>query len=320
MDEDGDETMQFIYRELQIEPTNRCNLKCSICFHTFSEDLVEKDLSCLEFKAIIHRFPTLERVFLQGLGEPFLNPELLDMVSYATKNSLYTYTTTNATLFNKTLIEKMISSDLQELRVSLDAVDKDLYMKIKLGSKLKRVIKNIELINQIKKQLNVSHPVLKINVVAMKDNVFKLIDLIKFAHKLDIREVSLIPLVIHGRDRAVEEQSIDSLPEKTVKTAIEKAKNLAAELKIDLVSGISTEKHPNYINIKQSPIPKCYYSMYIQSNGDLSPCCNITRRFGNVFEEEMSHILKNEKWERFRNFIELNQPSCHDCTRYACSD
>jgi len=313
---DKNETMEFICRELQIEPTNRCNLECSICSHTFSDNLIERDLAYPEFKLIINKFPNLERVLLQGVGEPFLNPDLLDMVSYAIENNLYVYTTSNAILFNENLIEEMISSGLQELRISLDTVNKDSYTKIKLGGELDNVIENIELINRMKEQFNVLHPLLKINVVAMKDTIFQLPQLIEIAHKLNIVEVSLIPLVIHGQGRAVEEQNISSLPKKTLLSVIQEAKALGEKLKVDVVSGVSVEKLPDFIEIERSSTPKCYNSMYIQSNGDISPCCNITIRFGNVLQEELCNILKNERLKRLKNFIEIEHPTCHECTRY----
>ena len=76
--------MEFTYRELQIEPTNRCNLHCSICSHTLLENPKERDLTFPEFKLILEKLKNnnIERVFLQGLGEPFLNRELNAMILY----------------------------------------------------------------------------------------------------------------------------------------------------------------------------------------------------------------------------------------------
>ena len=100
----------FVYKELQIEPTNRCNLRCSICSHALGEVPKEKDLTLSEFKLILEKVDrSVERVFLQGLGEPFLNCELNAMISYATQRNLFVFTTTNGNVLNEELIQGMIS-------------------------------------------------------------------------------------------------------------------------------------------------------------------------------------------------------------------
>ncbi len=310
--------MMFTCQELQIEPTNRCNLHCSICSHSLLGVSKEKDLTFSEFKAILDKFGNrLERVFLQGLGEPFLNPELNAMISYACQQGLFVYTTTNANAFTERIIQGMISSGLNELRISIDTFDATLYENIKSGGKLERVVEAVKLINRKKKESGVSSPVLRINTVVMKETMPGLMRIIDMAAFLDVVEVSLIPLVIHGRGMAIEEHNVSALPDGVLKKLVLQAKQQAGKHGIELVSGISTERHPDAIGIEQYFSPRCYRSMYIQSNGDLAPCCNLPLRFGNIFEEELTDIIKSEKMNMLRYFIQKNKPPCHDCVNFA---
>jgi len=310
--------MDFSCQELQIEPTNRCNLHCAICSHPFLGDLKQKDLTFPEFKIILDKFGSnLKRIFLQGLGEPFLNPELNKMIAYASCRRFFVYTTTNANALTEEIIQGMVLSGLDELRISIDTFDAALYEKIKSPGKLKRAIDNIKLINRKKKELGVLHPVLRLNTVLMKETLPGLKQIIDMAALLGIVEVSLIPLVIHGTGLATEGHNVSVLPADELESLILQGKNQAEKQGIELVSGISTERHPDTVAIEQSVVPKCYYSMYIQSNGDLSPCCNLPLKFGNIFKEEVINIFHGEKMVLLQSFIQKNNPACHDCVNFA---
>jgi MoaA/NifB/PqqE/SkfB family radical SAM enzyme len=309
--------MEFACRELQIEPTNKCNLNCSICSHGLFGVSQEKDLTLSEFRSILDKFQDIESVFLQGLGEPFLNLQLSEMISFASQRKLFVYTTTNANALDQKIIQNMISSKLNELRISIDTFDDALYERIKIGGSLRNAIDAIKLINQKKKEYGVSYPVLRLNMVLMKETAPGILKLIDMAASLGMVEVSLIPLVLHGKGMATEEHNVSVLVANEISGLILQAEELAKKRGIDLVSGISTERHPDALAIKQFIIPKCYHSMYIQSNGDLSPCCNIPLRFGNILKEELEDIVCGKKMRRLRNFLQQTKPSCHDCVNFA---
>jgi MoaA/NifB/PqqE/SkfB family radical SAM enzyme len=67
---------------LQIEPTRNCNLKCKSCSRT--SDL-HGNISIETFKHILERHDIrhFDWVKLQGLGEPFLHPEIARLVNIA---------------------------------------------------------------------------------------------------------------------------------------------------------------------------------------------------------------------------------------------
>lgn len=74
-------------RELQLEVTAACNLKCRMCLVRYRPPVnrLAGSMSFDTFRTIVDDLPELERVTLQGLGEPLLNPDLVTMVRYASR-------------------------------------------------------------------------------------------------------------------------------------------------------------------------------------------------------------------------------------------
>jgi MoaA/NifB/PqqE/SkfB family radical SAM enzyme len=69
-------------RNLYLETTSRCNLRCKGCIQHRGIWEPQRDLSLQELIMICDQLPELGRVALHGIGEPLLNEELLDMIRY----------------------------------------------------------------------------------------------------------------------------------------------------------------------------------------------------------------------------------------------
>ena len=82
-----------------IEPTNRCSLRCLQCPVGVGQlDKPKKDMSVNEFRKIIDKFGSRLMILnLYGLGEPFINDDIFDMIEYAkSKRCIWVSTHTNA--------------------------------------------------------------------------------------------------------------------------------------------------------------------------------------------------------------------------------
>ncbi len=72
---------------LQVEVVGQCNLRCQMCPIQFRQDgpphgppaFMDFDL----FERLLGQFPELERLQLQGLGEPMMHPRFFDMIELA---------------------------------------------------------------------------------------------------------------------------------------------------------------------------------------------------------------------------------------------
>lgn len=118
--------------KIMIEPTNRCNQNCEICCREKEVEGRIGDLTFENFKKIIKKLPKLERIKLQGFGEPFLNPEIDRMAKYAKKKCDLVWTTTNGTIYKKGLFK-----NFDAVVISVNTLKRDLNNILKIQSECK---------------------------------------------------------------------------------------------------------------------------------------------------------------------------------------
>jgi MoaA/NifB/PqqE/SkfB family radical SAM enzyme len=139
------EKMIFSPCKIDIEPTTRCNLNCVFCQVPGWKRSHIKDLSLNKFKDIINKFPHLKSVKIQGMGEPFLNPELLAMINFCNQKGIYSTIFNNGTVLNETTIKALFKSPPLFLVFSLDTPNRETYKLIRGKDMFEKVINNIRL-------------------------------------------------------------------------------------------------------------------------------------------------------------------------------
>src|SRR5436190_7909022 len=77
-------------------------------------------------------------------GEPYLNPEFLDMVEYASSKKIYTATSTNAHFLNDENARRTVESGLDRLIISIDGVTQEVYEKYRVGGSVEKVLAGAE--------------------------------------------------------------------------------------------------------------------------------------------------------------------------------
>src|SRR6188768_4520675 len=97
---------------ISFEPTTSCNLRCPECpsgLRAFSRPtgMLEKDFFARTIDDIHKQLLYLIFYFQ---GEPYLNPEFLSMVKYASAKGIYTATSTNAHYLTDEVARKTIES------------------------------------------------------------------------------------------------------------------------------------------------------------------------------------------------------------------
>ena len=109
-------------RELQVEVTGACNLRCAMCLVRYREplDRHEASLGFERFKGLVDGLPDLDTVTLQGLGEPLMAPDLFRMIEYGAARGLRMGFNTNATLLTRATAERLVASGLDWLHISID--------------------------------------------------------------------------------------------------------------------------------------------------------------------------------------------------------
>ena len=154
---------------IMIDPSNLCNFRCNFC-PTSDSELLKKfsrpkgmmELSL--FEKIIDDIDELKKktkinpksLLLYKDGEPLLNKNIDKMISYAKQKNIVKYigVTTNGSLLNEEMTNKLLKSNLDTLRVSIQSLTQTNFQKItKTKFDTKKIKDNISFFYTQKKKL-----------------------------------------------------------------------------------------------------------------------------------------------------------------------
>lgn len=181
---------------LIIEPTNICNLNCTIC-PTNNGMKREKGYMSFElFQKTIDGGKFLEHLCLHNWGEPLLNKDLFDMIKYAhDKGISYTVFNTNGTLLDDETVDQVLESPLSILRISVDG-NPDTYRKIR-GIDFKEIERNI--LNLIRKRDKANSPLEIGFIIVVDEETEKDIDSLCNKWKGLVDHIRCQPKLIHSK-------------------------------------------------------------------------------------------------------------------------
>jgi MoaA/NifB/PqqE/SkfB family radical SAM enzyme len=122
-------------------------------------------------------------------GEPFLNPDFLDMVKYAHDKGIYTATSTNAHYLTDEKAKKTVESGLDRLIISIDGTTQDVYQQYRVGGKLEKVLEGARIIVKWKKELKSKTPFVFFQFLVVKPNEHQIEDIKKLAKEVGVDQV-----------------------------------------------------------------------------------------------------------------------------------
>ena len=176
---------------ISFEPTTSCNLRCPECpsgLRAFSRPIgmLEKNFFTRTIDEIHQELIYLIFYFQ---GEPYLNPDFLEMVKYASDKGIYTATSTNAHYLTDEAAKKTIESGLDRLIISIDGTTQDVYKQYRIGGNIDKVIEGAKNIVKWKKELNSKTPFVFFQFLVVKHNEHQIEDIKKIAKEIGVDEV-----------------------------------------------------------------------------------------------------------------------------------
>lgn len=314
-------------KNLYIETTSRCNLKCGGCILHRGSWEPQRDLSLKELIMICDQLPKLERVALHGIGEPILNKELPYMIRYLKERKAFVFFNSNGILLDEICQNQLIDTGLDELRISLDASSPAGYKTMRNSDKFNLIVSNVQAFSERIKSLHVSHPKLSFWYLGTRENISELPGFVRLAAALGITEVYLQRLVYfqdhegYGLARS-EKTLMDSNP--AVAELIHESYEIANRSGVQFnASGLSNPFKSLQTGIR-NPLPwkRCYRPttlMYITTGGNVLPCCISPFStsdydsiiLGNVFDNSLAEIWSGHRYGAFRKKLQTeNPPKC----------
>ena len=153
---------------LDIEITNACNLKCTMCMRDFMKKGIGH-MSFETFKKILDDC-TPYAVKLNWRGEPLMNKEICKMIAYAKqKGVLEVLMNTNGLLLNEDLIHGLADAGLDWIIFSVDGATSETYEKIRIDGNFEKLVKNVMLTSLIYSRMDES-PSIRIQICKQPAN------------------------------------------------------------------------------------------------------------------------------------------------------
>ncbi len=159
---------------LQIEPTNFCNLNCVCC----SRPRSSRPRGYMElgfFRELIDQASKIgvKLIRLYALGEPMMHPQIADMVAHIKRRGLQIRLVTNATLFDATRSEMLLSAGLDSgdrVIFSVLGFSKEVHERIQRGVDHEQAVENVRRFVTLRQQQRRNGPIIETFFLNMPEN------------------------------------------------------------------------------------------------------------------------------------------------------
>lgn len=155
-----------------IEPTGLCNLKCPEC--PTGKGLITRKSRSINpeiYTSLLNQISdTACYLMLYLQGEPFINPNIFDMISLARKKRIYTFISTNGHFMDKENAERTVRSGLDRIIISLDGTTNETYVQYRKGGSMEVVLAGIKNLVEAKKRLRSRTPYMILQFIVFKHN------------------------------------------------------------------------------------------------------------------------------------------------------
>jgi radical SAM protein with 4Fe4S-binding SPASM domain len=288
---------------VSFEPTTACNLRCPECpsgLRSFTR--ATGNLKKNFFKEVIDDIHLqLMYLIFYFQGEPYINPDFLDMVKYAHDKGIYTITSTNGHFLNDVNAKKTIESGLDRMIISIDGTTQDTYSSYRIEGNLETVLQGARNVVKWKKELKSKTPHIIFQFLVVKPNEHQIDEVYKLAEEIGVDEVKLKTAQIYD---------------------YENGSNLIPT--IEKYSRYKKEKNGTY-SIKNELLNHCWklwHSCVITWDGVVVPCCfdkDADHKLGDLKRVKFNEIWHGTPYKVFRSLLLQGRDKidiCTNCTEW----
>ena len=297
---------------LTVDVTNICNLRCPLCPTGVGAPGRKKGMMPLStFKKIIDETGKyLISIDLFNWGEPLLNKDVYEMIAYAHGRNIVTSVSTNFQHFSEEHAERLISSGLDVLILSIDGASQESYEKYRVGGDFRRVIENISLLVKKKKERRCRHPYICWQFLVMRHNEHEVEAARRMAGELGVDHITIDPAYLPVATR---EEAMKWLPENSGyhRYNVEELEKRWQEMERQAAFPQTDDRRDDKDNSGKRELKRrvncswLWTQTTINWDGGVSPCCAIydpSEDFGNVSDASLKDIWNNGKYRESRRF------------------
>jgi radical SAM protein with 4Fe4S-binding SPASM domain len=232
-------------------------------------------------------------------GEPYLHPQFLEMVKYASSQGIYTATSTNAHYLKDDIARHTVESGLDRLIISIDGTSQDTYESYRVGGDLSKVIEGTKNIIAWKRKLKSRTPHVIFQFLVVRPNEHQIPEVYALADQLGVDQVVLKTAQIYEY-----EKGSDLIPLQEKYSRYRKLDNGSYAIK----------------NSFDNHCWKMWHSCVITWDGKVLPCCfdkDAHFVLGNLNEQSFKDIWFGQQYDNFRASLLKSRSEieiCKNCT------
>ncbi len=297
-------------REIQIEVTNACNLKCAMCPHTLGT-VPQRDFPYELFQQMLQENPSPSRLVLTGWGEPLMHPHIFDMIAFANNvwHSCQVRFTTNGILLNQENQKRIFELNLSAITVSVDCWPGSGTWSSRwediMHPPSPKTHRNIqEYLNN--HELTAKTPLILQSIV-VEENVDDLRNYIQFLSQYKNSSINLVRL------QQFPGTSFERMNWETEQSILSDLVEMGAKLGVN-VRTLNQQSHPiRWATHFDKVCMKTDDSMYINVDGTCTPCCNLRSYAIGSLTNGQSSLQSIWNSDREKEFFHDQDPVCGKC-------
>ncbi len=186
---------------LQIEPSSLCNLRCTLCPVTTGLDRQGPpgNMDIEQYKRLLDEIGDyLFLIIMWDWGEPFVNPNIYDMIAYAENKGISVVSSSNGHAFaRQENARRLVETGIDSIIVAVDGVDQESYEHYRQGGRLDTVLQGIRNLVAEKAALASTTPLINMRTVVSSRNESQIPQLIELGKSLGVDVVSFKTLNPH---------------------------------------------------------------------------------------------------------------------------
>lgn len=288
---------------ISFEPTTSCNLRCPECpsglrAFTRPTGMLEKDFFTTTINDL-HKHLLYLIFYFQG--EPYLNPQFLEMVKYASSKGIYTATSTNAHYLTESAARKTVESGLDRLIISIDGTNQEVYEQYRVGGKLSKVLEGTRNMVKARKEMNSKKPFIFFQFLVVKPNEHQVNEIRKLAREIGVDEVRFKTAQVY--DYANDPNQLIPVNEKYSRYQRNSDGTYRAKNKL------------------ANRCWKLWHANVITWDGMVVPCCfdkDASHPLGNLRDQPFRQVWQSDAYKNFRASLMMSRKNIDICSN--CSE
>lgn len=288
---------------ISFEPTTSCNLRCPECPSGLRQFTRPTGMLKQDFfrQTIDDIHKELLYLIFYFQGEPYLNPEFLEMVRYASAKKIYTATSTNAHYLTDAVAKATVESGLDRLIISVDGTTQDTYKQYRVGGNLEKVLEGAKNIVKWKKELKSKTPFVFFQFLVVKHNEHQVEEIKRLAKEIGVDEV---------RFKSAQVYDYETDPNQLI------PENPRYSRYLKNPDGTYRPK-----NKLENRCWKLWHANVITWDGLVVPCCfdkDAMHQLGNLRTERFRDVWQNPNYRQFRSELMTSRKNIDICSN--CSE